>query len=153
MFVLYIFANIFLDPWAEAEGAGPWRQVQKACPEEGEGVRRWDDESSPGLQTQGLHGPQSQPQVCEEGGRQTGQGIKTPRTFSPSVSKLLWVFLACRTFSFFISLFNHRCLLVKTGVRTWRPCRAWRVARRCSIQAAEPSETLCEESCREQEVL
>ena len=76
--ILFLFV---LDPRTEAEGTGPWRQVQKARPEEGEGVCRRDDESSAGLQTQGLHGPQGQPQVCEEGGRQTGQGMKTPRLF------------------------------------------------------------------------
>lgn len=27
-----------------------------------------------------------------------------------------------------------------TGARTWRPCRAWRAARRCSTLEAEPSE-------------
>lgn len=77
IWIILMFFCFFLDPWAEAEGTRSWRQVQKAGPEEGESLRGWDDESSPGLQTQGLHGPQSQPQVCEEGGRQTGQGIKT----------------------------------------------------------------------------
>ena len=76
LYFMYLLLHV-LDPWAEAEGPGPRGQVQEARPEEGEGVGRRDDESSAGLQTQGLHGPQSQPQVCEEGGRQTGQGIKT----------------------------------------------------------------------------
>lgn len=139
--------SYLLDPWAETEDTGPWRQVQKACPEEGEGVCRWDDESSSWLQTQGLHGPQSQPQVREEGGRQTGQGtgVNAPkhsawgRTFGP------WEMMCFNL----PSLFNPRCSLLKsaTGVRTWRPCQAWRAARRCSTQVVEHSETLCEVSC------
>ncbi|XP_054609005.1 uncharacterized protein LOC129168123 isoform X3 [Dunckerocampus dactyliophorus] len=61
-------------PRTEAEGAGPGWQVQKTRLEKGKGVRRRNDEGPPGLQAQGLHGPPRQPQVCEEGGCQTGQG-------------------------------------------------------------------------------
>ncbi len=43
--------------------------------------------------------------------------------------------------------FDSRCSLLKlvTGVRTWRPCQAWRAARRCSTQAAELSESAADE--------
>lgn len=65
-----------LDPRTEAENPGFRRQVQEAGPEEGEGVCGRDDEGTPGLQAQRLNGPEGQPQVCEEGGRQAGQGTE-----------------------------------------------------------------------------
>lgn len=77
-----------LDPWAEAEGTGPWGQVQKACPAKSEGVSRRDDESPPGLQTQRFNGPQSQPQVCEERGCETGQGTRITTLTS-------WLLISC----------------------------------------------------------
>lgn len=42
----------------------------------------------------------------------------------------------------YFSSSHPRCSPLKwaTGVRMWRPCQAWRAARRCSTPAAEPSE-------------
>lgn len=67
---------------------------------------------------------------------QTFQSVSFPGT-SWRLIPLIYIFNWIHIF-----LFNPRCSLVKwvTGVRMWRPCQAWRAARRCSIQAAEDSE-------------
>lgn len=40
LFTTFRHPHSNLDPRAETEGAGSWRQIQKACPEEGQGVSR-----------------------------------------------------------------------------------------------------------------
>ena len=56
------------DQGPEHQSAGPEGQVQEAQPEACPGVGRRHPALPAGLQAQGVHGPQGQPQVCEEGG-------------------------------------------------------------------------------------
>lgn len=76
--------------------------------------------------------------VKKEDVKQDKVGPTVPSGWSTEMANLLVLM------SFLTCVVNFRCLPVKlvTGVKTWRPCQAWRAARRCLTQVVLLSETV-----------
>ncbi len=113
------------DQRPEHQSPGPERQIQATRPEESPSLRWRHPALSAGLQTQGVHGPESKPQVRQEGRHREG-GLKWKTSG--------YSHLYCDIILFCVCVCRKRRWRSVTGGKTWRPCLEWKEGRRCLMQ-------------------
>lgn len=123
------------DQGPEHQSPGPERQIQATRPEESPSLRWRHPALSAGLQTQGVHGPESKPQVRQEGRhREGGLGVDGVHLGWNERLKVTHTCITCDIILFCICVCRKRQWRSVTGGKTWRPCLEWKEGRKCLMQ-------------------